>query len=268
MFSTKGPGVAGASRIAVGIVVATILVAPIASAETIMTINGKKMDSAVLDIYMRGRVQKPVEQVTPEERAALIDELADLYVLSTVELADKLAKEPEVAAQIDLQTMSVVARAVAIKLAESIEVSEAEIQSTYDQQIKLAPTQQYNARHILVKTQGEAVAIIEQLIAGGNFEELAKEHSLDSSASTGGDLGWFTPNQMVRPLAETVVRLGDGRYTTDPVQTEYGWHVIKRVGVRAAEPPPLEGVRENIEAAVQQQKLRDKIDQLKSESIK
>ena len=259
-------GKSGTSTVAVALVAAALF-STSAVAETVMTINGQAMDSDVLDAYMRQRAPKPIDQLTDKERTALTDELADLYVLSTIELATQAAAEPAVQAQLELQRMASLSQIVATRLAGTIEISEDEILKIYEEQVKLAPREEYNAKHILVQTQGEALDIIAQLIAGGNFEELAQERSLDSSKSSGGDLGWFLPTTMVRPFSEAVMRLQDGRYTTDPVQSMYGWHVIMRVGSRPANPPPLEGVREQITTALQQTKLRAKIDEIKAASI-
>lgn len=264
MFQKIGSGKTGTGVLAV----AAILALPLAMAETVITVNGKAIDSEILNIYMAGRAQKPIEQLLPEERASLTDELTDIYVLSTNELATELENDPGVAAQLDLQRANVLARAVVASLAQDIDVTEEEIEAVYLEQIKLAPREQYKARHILVVTQSEAIEIIQLLIAGGDFQALAKERSTGPSGPNGGDLDWFMPDQMVKPFSDAVVKLEDGRYTTDPVQTQFGWHVILREGSRPAEPPPLEGVRDTVASRVQQEKLRAKIDELRAEALK
>jgi peptidyl-prolyl cis-trans isomerase C len=264
MFSISSSGIGKAGLTSTLIATAAIAAMSLASAETVATYNGQSMDSSLVDAYISGRIQKPVEQATAQERSVLTNELTDVFVLSTIDLAAELEKEPAVAAQLELQRIGVIARAVVGKLAEDIVVSEEEIQAAYDEQIKMAPGQQFKARHILLQTQGEAIAVIEALIGGADFTELAKERSIDTSGPSGGDLDWFTPDQMVKQFSDAVVNLQDGRYTTDPVQTQFGWHVILREGARAAEPPPLEGVRENIIAYVQSQKLQAKIAELKA----
>jgi peptidyl-prolyl cis-trans isomerase C len=268
VYSRIASGKFGAGVAVIVIAVAMTPGVPIAHAETVMTISGKTMDSTVLDAYMEGRIQKPIEQVTTEERARFLDELVDIYVLSNSGAATELASKPAVAAQLELQRMGILARAVIAELASDIVVTEDEIQASYEQQIKLAPAVQFKARHILVESQGEAVAIIEELIDGGDFIELAKEHSTGPSGPSGGDLGWFGPDQMVKAFSDAVAGLADGRYTTDPVQTQFGWHVILREETRAAEPPPLEGVRENIIANEKSVKLRAKIDKMKAAAVK
>jgi len=242
-------------------------IVPLASAQSDMTINGKAMDSDVVNLYIQSRSKKPLSQITEQERAQLIDELADVYALATSGLAQDLEKDPAVAAQLELQRMGILAQAVASELAKNIEVSDEEIRASYQEQIKLAPSQQLKARHILVQTQSEAIEIIAALADGADFNELAKERSTDSSGANGGDLGWFTPDQMVKPFSDAVVALDDGQYTTEPVQSQFGWHVILREEARAATPPPLESARENIKARLQGEKLRAKIDEMKTAAI-
>ena len=264
MYSNISSGVARVGLTSTLVVTAALASMSLANAETVMTFNGQDLDSNLVDAYISGRLQKPVEQATAQEREMLTNEVADVFLLSTLDMADELAKDPAIAAQLELQRIGILARAVVGKLAEDIVVSEEEILATYEEQIKLAPGQQYKARHILVESQGEAVEIIELLIGGADFIELAKERSTGPSGPNGGDLDWFMPDQMVKPFSDAVARLEDGRYTTDPVQTQFGWHVILREDTRAAEPPPLEGVRENIVASVQSDKLRAKIAELRA----
>lgn len=233
-------------------------------AEPVKTVNGTPIDSAVLDVYMQNRINKPINQVTPEEREALISELTDIYLLSTQEVAKDLEDDPQVAAQIELQKRGVLAQAVATQFFTENEVSEEEVQAEYSEQVKSAPPLQYKARHILVPTQGAAVEVIGELDAGADFEELAKEKSTGPSAPNGGDLGWFSPNQMVSAFSDSVAELDDGAYTKEPVQTEFGWHVILREESRESEAPPLDSVREAVTQSVQQKKFQAHLESLRA----
>ena len=261
-------GSIGAARrlLVVAAGVATLATGAASTAETIKTVNGTEIDSAVLDVYMQNRVNKPLEQVTPEERQALIAELTDIYLLSTEDTAKELEDDPKVAAQLELQKRGVLAQAVAEQFLAQNPPTEAEIQEEYEEQVKLAPTQQYKARHILVETQSAAQDVIKQLDEGADFEELAKESSTGPSSSSGGDLGWFSPNQMVKPFSDAVAKLEDGSYTKEPVQTEFGWHVIKREESRTTEPPTLASVRDALTQSVQQKKFQAHIEQLREEA--
>lgn len=235
-----------------------------ASAETVFTINGTAVDSAVIDVYFESRLGQPGAQPTPEQRTVLIGELRDIYLLSTQELASELISDPKLAAQIELQRQGALAQAVAANFFQNVVVSEEEILAEYNTQIELAPPLQFKARHILVATQGEAVDLITQLDGGANFEELAKEKSTGPSGPNGGDLGWFSPDQMVAPFSTAVAAMDDGQYTKEPVQTQFGWHVILREESRESEPPTLESARENINQQVQQKKFEAHLAVLRS----
>lgn len=225
-------------------------------AEPIKSVNGTAIDSAVLDAYMQNRVNKPLEQVTPEEREMLISELTDIYVLSTQESAQELEDDPKVAAQIELQTRGVLAQAVAAQFFTENGVSEEEMRAEYSEQVKLASPLQYKARHILLPTQAAAIEVIKELDGGADFEEVANEKSTGPSAPNGGDLGWFSPNQMVAEFSNAVAELEDGAYTKEPVQTQFGWHVILREESRETEAPPMDSVRDALVQSVQQKKFQ------------
>jgi peptidyl-prolyl cis-trans isomerase C len=241
---------------AIGLIATTSFAGNLAFAETIFTVNGIDVDSAVVDLYFENRLGQTGSAPTPEQRTTLMAELRDIYLLSTQDIGSELAQEPRLAAQIQLQMHGAIAQAVAGDYLASIEVSEEEILAAYAEQIKMAPQLQFKARHILVASQGEAIDLITELDGGADFEELAREKSTGPSGPTGGDLGWFSPNQMVPPFSNAVAAMEDGEYTSEPVQTQFGWHVILREESRDSEPPTLESVREAITQQVQQKKLQ------------
>lgn len=117
------------------------------------------------------------------------------------------------------------------------------------------PTTEYNAAHILVQTEEEIAAVIERLEAGEDFAEVAREVSRDGSAAQGGDLDWFGPGAMIPPFEEAVMALEPGQ-VSGPVQTRFGWHVIRLIETRIAAVPPLEDVRDNLVSQLQQEVSR------------
>lgn len=234
-----------------------------AFAETEVTVNGVDVDSAVVDAYIETRTQKPASEATAEERAAWIDELTDLYLLTTQARVKELAADPNVKAQLELQKRGLLAQVAAGDFLERNVATEEEILAEYAEQIEEAPDQQFKARHILVDTQSAAVDLIADLDEGANFEDLAKEHSTGPSGPNGGDLGWFASNQMVKPFADAVAALENGKYTKAPVQTQFGWHVILREDSRDAEPPTLDAVRDVLKQRVEQKKLQVYLEQLR-----
>ena len=265
MTFTSRSGPAAKYLLAASLATLVISISP-AQAETVATINGTAIDSAVVDMYIQSRTNRPAAQASPQERETLFAELKDIYILSTQDGAEEFLNESDVRAQLELQRVSIVAQKVAGQFYEEATASEEEIQAEYEKQVALAPGEQYKARHILVESQGAAVALIEQLLDGADFEELAKEHSTGPSGPSGGDLGWFSPDQMVAPFSQAVARLEDGRFTTDPVQTQFGWHVILREDSRPAEPPTLESARENLTRKIQSDKFQAYLAEIRTES--
>jgi peptidyl-prolyl cis-trans isomerase C len=121
---------------------------------------------------------------------------------------------------------------------------------------------EYNANHILVKTEDEATDIIKQLDDGADFTELAKELSTGPSGEKGGALGWFTASDMVPPFSKATTELTDGKYTTAPVQTQFGWHVILLNKSRKSEPPELDSVRQKLTTAIAADSIKKVLEDL------
>ena len=137
------------------------------------------------------------------------------------------------------------------------------VKKAYEEKYAQAePEKEYHAAHILVETEDEAKALIEELEGGADFAALAKEKSTGPSGPNGGDLGWFGKGMMVAPFEEAVIALEDGAISA-PVQTQFGWHVIKLNESRLAEAPALDDVRAEIEQELQSQLVEARIDALK-----
>ncbi len=233
-------------------------------AQAVATINGTEISSDVFNMYLESRIQKPASEATPTERTTVMEELTDIYLLTTQPRSLELAKQPRTKAQVELQTRAILAQAVAADFLENNQATEEEILSSYKEQTELAPRQEFKARHILVETQGEAVGLIAELEGGADFVELAKEKSTGPSGANGGDLGWFMPNQMVAPFSEAVALLSDGAFTRTPVQTQFGWHVILREDSREAAPPTLESVRDVVKQRIEQDKLQKYLEEMRA----
>jgi peptidyl-prolyl cis-trans isomerase C len=115
-----------------------------------------------------------------------------------------------------------------------------------------------------VDSEDKAKDVIAELKKGGNFAELAKTKSSDSSAANGGDLGWFTPSMMVPPFAEAVAKMEKGKTSEQPVQTPFGWHVILLEDVRDATPPSMDELKPQITQMLQSKMVNDYLEKLKS----
>lgn len=143
-------------------------------------------------------------------------------------------------------------------------VTEAQAKAAYEEQIaKLTPEPEVRARHILVKTEQEAKDLVKQLKGGADFTELAKKSSDGPSAQTGGDLGYFSRGQMVKPFEDAAFALQKGQIS-EPVQTEFGWHVIKVEDKRNRPLPSFEEVKDQLLASLIQNKLKTVVQDLRS----
>ena len=141
-------------------------------------------------------------------------------------------------------------------------VTEEALQKAYDEAFANAePSREWNASHILVETEGEAIALIDRIKAGEDFAALAQEASSDSSAANGGELGWFQSGMMVPDFEAAVVALETGEVSA-PVQTQFGWHVVKLNETRLSEVPTLDQVREELRPQVERAAVQARLDEL------
>lgn len=146
-------------------------------------------------------------------------------------------------------------------------VSDDEMQAGYEELVvtPFEPTEEVHARHILVENKEDAEAIIEQLQDGASFEELAKQ-SKDPTGQNGGDLGFFSKGQMVKPFEDAAFALEPGEITEEPVESEFGWHVIKLEEKRMSEPPSLGDVEAQLRDFLMRRKLEDKLADLRAQT--
>lgn len=145
------------------------------------------------------------------------------------------------------------------------EPTEDELRAVYDAAFGSgdSPKTEYSAAHILVATEDEAKAVAEELAGGADFAALAAEKSTDNSAANGGDLGWFTAEMMVEPFAKAVEALEPGQVSA-PVQSQFGWHVIRLNETREQTPPEFEQIREQLATQVRRNRVDAEIERLVS----
>jgi peptidyl-prolyl cis-trans isomerase C len=168
-----------------------------------------------------------------------------------------LDKDPDVTTRIALLRTQILADAAAQKYVKSNEPSDQELHAAYD---AATDKTEYHASHILVPTKEKAEQLIKKIKGGAKFEDVAKSDSTDNSKANGGDLGWFTTARMVKPFGDAVKGLKKGEMTTDPVQTQYGWHIIKLQDTRDA---PFDQMKGQLTNGIMQTKFQVYIDGLK-----
>lgn len=205
-------------------------------------------------------------KLSDAERQKVINDLVDLELLTQYAMEQNLPDDPAVAANLLQKYYSVLAAAAVSHYLEKNPVDDAALRETYEQWAAEQQGQEYRAGHILVDEKEKAEAIIDKLEEGGDFAELAKAESKDSSAAEGGDLGWFSSQQVVPPFAKAVTELSPGEYTHSPIETEFGWHIIKLYEQREREVPPLEEVKSRLSRLAQINRIQALLNQLRREA--
>ena len=216
-------------------------------ATVVATVGGEPITEADLALAISDLDQQ-FSQLPPEQRrAAALAAIIEIRVLAAEAVEKGLDKDPEFQRQLEfLRQRALHSEYVEKEVAAG--VTDEEVRARYDKQMAdTPPVNEVKARHILVKTEEEAREIIKQLDAGGDFEKLASEKTDDPSGkTTGGDLGYFGPGQMVPEFETAAFALDVGGYTKEPVQSQFGWHVIKVEDKRAQQPPAFEQVRDQV----------------------
>ena len=202
---------------------------------------------------------------TESRRRVLVEYLIEAHLMA------QLAEKAQLAATPDFETRLKYYRMRALrdeffenKVRDS--VGEAAAKQLYDDRVKSIPAQQeVRARHILVKTKDEAEKIAKEVTGGADFAEAAKKYSQDSGGESGGDLGYFTKGQMVKPFEEAAFSMEKGKVSS-PVQSEFGWHIIKVEDKRDRQPPTFEEVKDQITASLIQAKLQSTVQEMREQA--
>ncbi len=192
---------------------------------------------------------------TPELRNAIRDELNTRELLAREAKKKGLDKNPDVKTQMDLAAQTVLVRAQVADWAKANPVSDAALHKEYDTIKAQLGDKEYKVRHILVDKEDEAKEIIAALQKGEKFEKLAERSKDPGSKANGGDLDWNAPANFVKPFSDAMVKLEKGKFTTQPVQTQFGWHVIKLDDTRDAKIPTFEEVKPQLTQRLQGQHL-------------
>ena len=227
----------------------------------VATVNGTPITEQGLAVYQQQRHSRRPNDPASQDREAVLEELINLELARQAGVEQGLDEKPDIALQIDQQRRAVVAAAAIQHQLQVNPVSDEELKKLYDDNV--GDGKEYKARHILVEDQQQARDLIVELDGGGDFSELAKQHSTGPSGKTGGELGWFSAGQMVKPFSDALADMEKGTYTKEPVQTQFGWHVIILDDTREASPPPFEQLKPQLQAFVQKQRVQDYIARLR-----
>jgi len=238
----------------------------IAADAVVATVNGDEITESQLKIAA-AQSQVNYNDITAEQKKLLTEALVNRQLVLQQAIKANYDKDADIATQVKALTDSYIAANYLAKIAKEFNVEDKEVKAFYDKNVMANVAKEYKARHILVKTEDEAKALIKNLQEGADFATLAKEKSTDSGSSErGGDLGWFSEKDMVAPFSKAVAGLKKGELAKTPVQSQFGWHVIILDDERTSAPPEYDTVKESIKKLLIKEKLNDYLTNLNSEA--
>ena len=235
------------TRLLISVSVAATLISAPCFAQNAVIVNGKAIPKTQLDKLVQKSGQPDNPQVRDQAREMLVTKELILQE------ADKrgVTQKESVREQLEQSRVGILVAAVFEDYVEKEGVTEAELKAAYESVKAQYTGKEYHVEHILVEKEADAKAIIAQLKAGGNFEEIAKAKSKDpGSAPSGGDLGWVTEKSLVPEFSKAMVQLKPGQVTDKPVKSQFGWHVIKVVDSRDMKAPSFEELKAQLKQMI------------------
>lgn len=230
--------------------------------QVLARINGEPITERELDQLIDQQMQGQAE-IPPAQRQQFLDEIINLMLLAQAGERADLDEDPTLQAQINNHRRTALAQAFVRDLTTTEPVAEADLRARYDAEFSAETPLEYRARHILVGEREQAAGVIERLQAGEDFETLARRFSEDGSAERGGDLGWFARGDMVAPFGDAVAGLEAGETTEQPVQTRFGWHVIRLDDTRETEAPAFEQVAGELRMRMINERIQRQLEDLR-----
>ena len=197
----------------------------------------------------------------------IVDELVNLEILTQAAEKLELDKAPEVATALQLQYTQTMANAYLGAFSNDHVITEEQMRAEYDKQIAAIDSVEYKASHILMDSQEAAAEVLAKIADGSDFAEMAKEHSTGPTGPNGGDLGWFQPENMVPEFSAAVSQMEVGAVSSEPVQTQFGWHIITLADKReAAKPDYSDPVKAGIRNTLISNALAAQVEKLRQEA--
>jgi peptidyl-prolyl cis-trans isomerase C len=234
--------------------------------DVVATVNGKKITKQDLDAYLQYRQKTSKQKIDNSD--ALVHEMVNRELLYTEAKKQKLDKNKELNYILEQQKRDIYIQALIANSDVAKPVSDDEIKKIYDENIKPKKIREFNVKHILVKTEGEAKTVIAELDGGAVFEDVAKSKSIEQSGKQGGAIGWVNSAQLQQmpAMAQALSEMKKGSYSKAPVKTTYGWHVLKLEDSRNMQPPPFEKVKPQIASAIRQQRLKEYVSSIRDKA--
>jgi peptidyl-prolyl cis-trans isomerase C len=230
-----------------------------------VTVNGKPIPKARLDFIVKQRTAQG-QPDNDQARKAILDNLITQEVVAQEADRRGFSKSADVRAQLDLMRQQVLVQALIQDHLKAHPVKDEDMLAEYNKLKASRGEKEYKARHILVDKDSEANEIIAQLKKGAKFEDLAKQSKDPGSKDKGGDLDWNPPSTFVKPFADALTKLEKGKYTETPVQTQFGWHVIRLDDVRPIQFPAFDAVKQQLHQRLQEQEVQSYVAELRAKA--
>ena len=236
-----------------------------ALAQSVATVNGVAIPASRADAMIAEQRAQGAPD-SPQLKEAVREELIRREVLGQEAARKGLDKKAEVQAQMDVMRQAILIRAYLQDYVKANPVTDAELRAEYESIKSRMGDKEYKARHLLLESEVEAMAAIAKLQEGAKIEDLATDSRDPGSKDRGGDLGWNNPGSFVKPFSEALTQLQKGRFTTTPVKTDFGYHVILLEDVRPLKAPSFDEVKPQLQQRLQQQKIEKHVLELRSKA--
>ena len=224
------------------------------NAQNIAIVNGKAVPTSRVEA-LKQQVARSGRPITPDVEAQIKEEVIAREIFMQEAQKRGLDATEEYKSQIELARQTILIRELFAEFQKTSAVTDADVQAEYDKFVAANGGKEYRARHILVETKEQAEAVLAALKKGGKFEDLAKKQSKDpGSGANGGDLDWAAPGNYVKEFSDAMVALNKGQ-VSGPVQSQFGFHIIRLDDVREAQLPSLEDVKPQIVQQMTQQRM-------------
>jgi peptidyl-prolyl cis-trans isomerase C len=233
--------------------------------KAVALVNGAAIPQARMDMRVKAAAQQG-QPDSPDLQKAIREDLINLEVISQAASKNGLDKQPEIVQQLELARQSILAGAFVQDYVKSHPFGDDVLKQDYETMKARVGNKEYKLSHILVETEEDAKKVVAELKKGAKFAKVAKTKSKDpGSADKGGDLGFAVPSNFVQPFAEAVTKLAKGKIS-DPVQTQFGWHVIKLEDTRELKVPTFEEMKPNLEKRKQQESIQKAVAELRGKA--
>jgi len=231
-------------------------------ADTMAVVNGKAVLRGAHTAIVR-QLQQNGQQVDSEQ---ILDELINLELLTQKAEGQDLHNRGDIAALLRLQYVQTMAQAFMGVLSKDVDISDEALRREYEVQTAQMAVDEYLASHILLEDELSAREVVESLNNGADFATLAKSKSTGPTGPSGGDLGWFQTENMAPEFSAAVEKMSVGDFSSEPVKSDFGWHVIYLADKRSSQKPAFEAIQSDLRNFLLRRALSGQIDALRSEA--